>query len=214
MQIVFPKLDSLVSKDAKLNDDSIQKYIHVIGNYAVVINHSIVVVDLREYIKVECEITDEFEKLDEILSFFQGRSFTPDIWKEFTTPSSVHLNGNYITLDSMNFSKTLDYNEPPVLLTNVIKLLIDNIDKPAVNVSTFAVNFNELNKVATCFKKELKGLHLVMKNCGQDIPVVFQAQSKDYIFGLIPASYDAATDIYNFIKMKECFDNLCKSVLE
>ena len=44
MKILFPKLDGLVNKDAKSNDDDIRKYIHVIGGNAIVINKSFVVV--------------------------------------------------------------------------------------------------------------------------------------------------------------------------
>ena len=184
MKILFPKLDGLVNKDAKSNDDDIRKYIHVIGGNAIVINKSFVVVRLRDYIKQECEITEDFETLDNILAFFEGRSFTADYWKEFTVPHEVSLNGDSVTLEGLNYTKTLHNNDAPVVLMNVVDLLIQNLNKEPMALENVAVNFGELSKVTTAFKKELKGLHLNLKFSGQDVPMVFQGEKKDYIFGL------------------------------
>lgn len=214
MKILFPKLDGLVNKDAKSNDDDIRKYIHVIGGNAIVINKSFVVVRLRDYIKQECEITEDFETLDNILAFFEGRSFTADYWKEFTVPHEVSLNGNSVTLEGLNYTKTLHNNDAPVVLMNVVDLLIQNLNKQPMALENVAVNFGELSKVTTTFKKELKGLHLNLKFSGQDVPMVFQGEKKDYIFGLIPLDYDAANDMYNFKEIENYVKLLTQKVLE
>ena len=214
MKILFPKLDGLVNKDAKSNDDDIRKYIHVIGGNAIVINKSFVVVRLRDYIKQECEITEDFETLDNILAFFEGRSFTADYWKEFTVPHEVFLNGNSVTLEGLNYTKTLHNNDAPVVLMNVVDLLIQNLNKEPMALENVAVNFGELSKVTTAFKKELKGLHLNLKFSGQDVPMVFQGEKKDYIFGLIPLDYDAANDMYNFKEIETYVKLLTQKVLD
>ena len=214
MKILFPKLDGLVNKDAKSNDDDIRKYIHVIGGNAIVINKSFVVVRLRDYIKQECEITEGFETLDNILAFFEGRSFTADYWKEFTVPHEVFLNGNSVTLEGLNYTKTLHNNDAPVVLMNVVDLLIQNLNKQPRALENVAVNFGELSKVTTAFKKELKGLHLNLKFSGQDVPMVFQGEKKDYIFGLIPLDYDAANDMYNFKEIETYVKLLTQKVLD
>ena len=214
MKILFPKLDGLVNKDAKSNDDDIRKYIHVIGGNAIVINKSFVVVRLRDYIKQECEITEDFETLDNILAFFEGRSFTADYWKEFTVPHEVSLNGDSVTLEGLNYTKTLHNNDAPVVLMNVVDLLIQNLNKKPMALENVAVNFGELSKVTTAFKKELKGLHLNLKFSGQDVPMVFQGEKKDYIFGLIPLDYDAANDMYNFKEIETYVKLLTQKVLD
>ena len=214
MKILFPKLDGLVNKDAKSNDDDIRKYIHVIGGNAIVINKSFVVVRLRDYIKQECKITEGFETLDNILAFFEGRSFTADYWKEFTVPHEVFLNGNSVTLEGLNYTKTLHNNDAPVVLMNVVDLLIQNLNKKPMALENVAVNFGELSKVTTAFKKELKGLHLNLKFSGQDVPMVFQGEKKDYIFGLIPLDYDAANDMYNFKEIETYVKLLTQKVLD
>lgn len=214
MKILFPKLDGLVNKDAKSNDDDIRKYIHVIGGNAIVINKSFVVVRLRDYIKQECEITEDFETLDNILAFFEGRSFTADYWKEFTVPHEVSLNGDSVTLEGLNYTKTLHNNDAPVVLMNVVDLLIQNLNKEPMALENVAVNFVELSKVTTAFKKELKGLHLNLKFSGQDVPMVFQGEKKDYIFGLIPLDYDAANDMYNFKEIETYVKLLTQKVLD
>ena len=214
MKILFPKLDGLVNKDAKSNDDDIRKYIHVIGGNAIVINKSFVVVRLRDYIKQECEITENFETLDNILAFFEGCSFTADYWKEFTVPHEVYLNGNSVTLEGLNYTKTLHNNDAPVVLMNVVDLLIQNLNKEPMALENVAVNFGELSKVTTAFKKELKGLHLNLKFSGQDVPMVFQGEKKDYIFGLIPLDYDAANDMYNFKEIETYVKLLTQKVLD
>ena len=214
MKILFPKLDGLVNKDAKSNDDDIRKYIHVIGGNAIVINKSFVVVRLRDYIKQECEITEDFETLDNILAFFEGRSFTADYWKEFTAPHEVFLNGNSVTLEGLNYTKTLHNNDAPVVLMNVVDLLIQNLNKEPMALENVAVNFGELSKVTTAFKKELKGLHLNLKFSGQNVPMVFQGEKKDYIFGLIPLDYDAANDMYNFKEIEIYVKLLTQKVLD
>ena len=214
MKILFPKLYGLVNKDAKSNDDDIRKYIHVIGGNAIVINKSFTVVKLREYIKQECEITEDFETLDEILAFFEGRSFTADYWKEFTVPHKVSLNTNSVTLEGLNYTKTLHNTDAPVVLINVVNLLIQNLNKDGMSLENVAINFNELVKVTSAFKKELKGLHLNLKFSGQDVPVLFQGEKKDYIFGLIPLDYDAANDMYNFKEIETYVKELTQKVLE
>lgn len=214
MKILFPKLDGLVNKDAKSNDDDIRKYIHVIGGNAIVINKSFVVVRLRDYIKQECEITEDFETLDNILAFFEGRSFTADYWKEFTVPHEISLNGDSVILEGLNYTKTLHNNNPPVVLMNVVDLLIQNLNKEPMALENVAVNFGELSKVTTAFKKELKGLHLNLKFSGQDVPMVFQGEKKDYIFGLIPLDYDAANDMYNFKEIETYVKLLIQEVLD
>jgi len=214
MTILFPKLDGLVNKDAKSNDDDIRKYIHVIGGNAIVINKSFTVVKLREYIKQECDITEDFDELDKILAFFEGRSFTADYWKEFTVPHEVSLNKNSVILEGLNYTKTLHNTDAPVVLINVVNLLIQNLNKDGMALENVAVNFNELVKVTSAFKKELKGLHLNLKFSGQDVPVLFQGEKKDYIFGLIPLDYDAANDMYNFKEIETYVKELTQKVLE
>ena len=61
MKFKLPKLHLLVTSDKKVSDDNARKYIHVVGGHAIVNNEIIVAVNLRNYVKIECSITDEFE---------------------------------------------------------------------------------------------------------------------------------------------------------
>ena len=97
---------------------------------------------------------------------------------------------------------------------NVVDLLIQNLNKEPMALENVAVNFGELSKVTTAFKKELKGLHLNLKFSGQDVPMVFQGEKKDYIFGLIPLDYDAANDMYNFKEIETYVKLLTQKVLD
>ena len=61
MKFKLPQLHLLVNSNKKLSDDNPKKLIHVVNGHAIVNNELIAIVSLREYVKIECGITDELE---------------------------------------------------------------------------------------------------------------------------------------------------------
>lgn len=217
MNFVLPKLNTLVSKDMKGNSEDIRKYIHVVNGHAILINGIIIVVNLREYVKVECEITDENElnHLDTILEWMEGKSFTGDFWAELTNKYEVNLlNNGQFEIQTLNYSKTLIWEETFTVMENVMEMLISNLNRQPSITEVLGIPFDSLSKVTACFKKELKGFNLLVKPIAQDAHIMFQAHKKDYIFGIVPLDYNSANDIYAFVGVREYHESLTNAVLE
>ena len=216
LKFVLPKLDSLLLKDLKAGPEDPRKYVHVIHGHAIVQNNLITIVNLREYVKIECEITDEeqLEELTNIINWMEGKSFPADFWAELTKEHLVDLVDKGLEVSTLNYSKVLMYEDVAVPLNTVIDVITSNLNKTSVLIDCIAVNSDLLNKLNTAFKKEMKGLSMIFQFTGQDSAARFQAHKKDYIFGLIPVNYNEATEIYNFQTTKSYHETLCKAILE
>lgn len=217
MEFQLPKLDGLISKDVKLTDEDIRKYIHVVKGHAVVTNGLLACVNLREYVKIECEITDEdeLEELTEMIEWMEGKSFPLEYWKELTKKNYVKLiSEKGLEIENLHSSKILIYEDSICNIASLIQQLTSNLNNEDMAVEKVAFSAEMLGRVLTAFKAETKGLSIILKTTGEDTACKFQVHKKDYIFGLIPTNYDASNDIYNFMPMKEYHTYLCQSLIE
>ena len=216
LKFVLPKLDTLLLKDLKADPSDARKYVHVINGHAIVQNNLITIVNLREYVKIECEIIEEneLEELTNIIDYMEGKSFPADYWGELTKEHLVDLTDRGLEVSTLNYSKVLIHEDVAVSLNTVIDVLTSNLAKTSVLLDCIAVNSDLLSKLNSTFKKELKGLSMIFQFTGQDSAARFQAHKKDYIFGLIPCNYNDATEIYNFQTTKSFHENLCKKLID
>ena len=216
MDFQLPKLDALVLKDLKANEEDVRKYIHVIKGHAVVQNNLICIVNLREYVKSECDITEEsdLEKLDSILKWFEGKSFTVEFWAELTKKHFVSLTEAGLLIENLTYTKILMHEEVPVSLLNLVDVLLSNLNRQPILVQRISIPNDLKVKLNSVFKNETKGLHMIYEFTGEDTSVKFQVHRKDYIFGLIPVDYDSANEIYNFQSMNLFHKELTSSILD
>lgn len=201
MKFVLPKLHLLVLTDAKANDDDYRKFIHVVNGHAVVQNGIAAVVNLRDYIKKECETEDDedFKELTEILSWMEGKSFDHKFWKELTDKNFVSFHGDGLQIENLKFNNILVYEDIETdnkamfeSLFNALTTILSIVDRIAVS----GPSFDKLNAV---FKKEMKVDNFVFDFCGKEKSFKFQAQRQSYIFGLIPVDYNAACELTAFL---------------
>ena len=215
-KFVLPKLDTLLLKDLKADSNDPRKFIHVMNGHAVVQNNVIVIVDLREYVKTECELYDEkeLEDLTDIIDWMEGKSFPADYWAELTKEHLINRIEKGLEISTLNYSKVLIYEDPEVSLELIADILASNLNKDSMAVPRIAINADLVAKITSVFKKELKGLSLIFEFTGQDCAARFQASKKDYIFGIIPTNYNDSVEIYNFQSIKNYHGLICNSILE
>lgn len=201
MKLVLPKLDLVVLKDAKANEDDARKFIHVIARHAVVQNGIAIAVDLREYIKRECEIEDDhdFKSLDQILNWMEGKSFTADFWKELTTKAFVELHPDGLKIENLSYNKILEYEDVPRNINTMTESLKNGFAKSPVTVDRVAVNGVNVDKLNSVFKREMKQDCFIFDFCGKENSFKFQAQRRADIFGLLPVDYNASCELTAFI---------------
>jgi hypothetical protein len=202
MKFKLPKLHLLVTSDKKVSDDNARKYIHVVGGHAIVNNEIIVAVNLRNYVKIECSITDEFElnRLSGILDWMEGKSFTKDFWQELVKENFVNLNGNNnIEIENVNYNKILVYEE--VVSDNVIpfEVIRDNIDRPGSPVQRIAYDGKVLSLLTKTFGSELTNDSIIFEYTGQENASKFTLTRRDYIFGLLPTNYNSSSELTAFL---------------
>ena len=202
MKFKLPKLHLLVTSDKKVSDDNARKYIHVVGSHAIVNNEIIVAVNLRNYVKIECSITDEFEldRLTGILDWMEGKSFTKDFWQELVKENFVNLNGqNNIEIENVNYNKILVYEE--VLSDNVIpfEVIKDNIDRTGSPVQRIAYDGKIMSLLTKTFGSELTNDSIIFEYTGQENASKFTLTRRDYIFGLLPTNYNSASELTAFL---------------
>lgn len=202
MKFKLPKLHLLVTSDKKVSDDNARKYIHVVGGHAIVNNEIIVAVNLRNYVKIECSITDEFEldRLTGILDWMEGKSFTKDFWQELVKENFVNLNSqNNIEIENVNYNKILVYEE--VLSDNVIpfEVIKDNIDRPGSPVQRIAYDGKIMSLLTKTFGSELTNDSIIFEYTGQENASKFTLTRRDYIFGLLPTNYNSASELTAFL---------------
>ena len=99
-------------------------------------------------------------------------------------------------------------------ITNMLDLLINNLNKQQQQIEILGVPFDSLNKVVSCFKTEAKGKNLLIKPIAQDSHLLYQVHQKEYIFGLIPLDYNSSTDLYAFLDVNQFYEKLAQAILE
>lgn len=201
MKFQLPKLHLLVLNDAKANEDDARKFIHVINGHAVIQNGIAAVVNLREYVKMECQIEDQsdFDELTQILSWMEGKSFDPKFWKDLTDKNFVSLHKEGLKIENVHYNKLLVYEdidtEYKVLFESLFSALT-TIPTTVDRIAFSGINFDKLN---SAFKKEMKVDNFILDFCGKEKSYKFQAQRQSYIFGLIPVDYNASCELTAFL---------------
>ena len=201
MKLILPKLHLLALKDAKANEDDFRQYIHVINKHAVVQNGLCVVVDLREYIKKECDTEDDldFSELDQIIDWMDGKSFKADFWKELTSMNFVSLYKEGLKIENIHFNKLLEYEDIPRDIQNLIENLRIGLKRIPNYTDRVAVYGSHVDKLNSIFKKEVKNDCFLFDFCGKEYSIKFQVQKQPHIFGLLPVDYNASCEITAFL---------------
>jgi hypothetical protein len=203
MLFKLPKLNTLVSNSKKLEEDDQRQFIHVINGYGIVSNEIVAVVDLREYVKSQCKISedDQLETLKEILDFMEGKSFTKDFWSELIVENFVRLNGQgNLNIENQNYNKILVYDHIETDTLQAFTFITDNIDREGKSVQRIAFDGKIIDSLNKAFKSELSNDSLLIEFTGQQNSAKFQLTKKDYIFGLLPTNYNSANEITSFLQ--------------
>lgn len=205
MKLILPKLHLVVLSDLKADENDSRKYIHVVNKHAIVQNGLCVIVNLREYIKRECEIEedDDFQMMDAILDWMEGKSFDSKFWSELTKKNFVTLHRDGLKIENPNYNKILEYEDVPREIENMIKSITTGLIRNAVTVDRIAVTGINFEKLTNIFKSEMKQDCFLFDFCGKENSVKFQAQRQSHIFGLLPVDYNAATEFTSFIEVTD-----------
>lgn len=215
MNFILPKIHNFVDKSKDLENDSPRKFIHVIDGYAVVSNTIVVAVDLREYIKAECDVEadDEFEELTELINWFNGKSFTFEFWNEFVKKSFVVLKTNdCLEIELSSFNKQMIWEDPFVSqpkFKSSLKQIIDNICREGESVERIGINSGYFSVLNSAFSKEMKSDSLIFLFVPSGNGIKFSFYRRDYIFGMFPIDQSSTMSITAFVN-----DSIFKDKIE
>lgn len=203
MKIVFPNLSPLLNKDVKGSSMDFRRMVHVHNGYAIVQNQMTVIVNLREYIKHQCKITqtEDFEELNDFMLFLEGKSFTGEFWNELTKEKMIDFNESEIIIEELHYNKNLVYEEIPSEKHLLFNQLFHAIKTPAVTLDRVSIPFDSISKFTKLFPKELKNDNVLVDFVGKEKFIKISGHKADYIFGLIPLDYDSANELVAFDNM-------------
>ena len=215
MKFILPKIHNFVDKSKNCENDSPKKHVHVVDGYAIVSNSIIVAVNLREYIKAECDIDsdEEFEELTELINWFNGKSFSYEFWNEFVKQSIVVLKTNDVLEVELNsYNKQMIWENPFVdeaKLKGTFNQIIQNICREAESNERIAANGAYYSVLASAFQKEIKSDSLIFQFATSGNAIKFTFSRRDYIFGIIPMDVSSTQSITAFAN-----DSVFKELLE
>lgn len=215
MEFKLPKLFELLDKDKKKAEDLPQKFIHVYGGNAFVLNNGIcVVVKLKEYVKQECSIeeAEDIAELEAIIDWMEGRSFTGDFWKEFATKSDVATTVDGLEVISGHTRKTLDFNDIYPDWSTAYNVMLSNFNRQPVTIDRIGIDGSKIGSVMNVFKTEMATDTYLFDFCGKETIVKFTGASKDYIFGFIQLNYGRATELTAFLNVDDVRELLAKKI--
>lgn len=203
MKFKFPAIHQVVAQAKSLPVDNIKQYIYIHNGYAITFHSPVLIVNLYEYVKRECDIedTDELEELNEILSFLEGKAIPASVWKELTKVQDV-------TFDSINeelIFKKVEHKTTLILEENNIgleyfkkdiKKYIELLNAENILEPYQAYSGPILNIMGTVFKNEMKSDAVLLTRCLGTSTVKFQLNTKDYIYGLFNINMEFQEQIH------------------
>lgn len=201
MKIKFPKLGSLLSVDKEIPNDDYKKLIHIRSGYALVFQGDLfIAVDLREYIKRECQIedSDELGNLSNLVNIMEGKSFTKAFWDELKTPQEVSFNPVSITISNGLFIKNLLFDNVISDISSKEKFAKKILNKKSVGAPKFSFHGDIIYPLLNVFKSELKNDSVLFSILEEGSVVKFSGRSKEYIFGFFSLDFDGAQEFTNF----------------
>ncbi len=211
MKFKLPSLHLLTNKNKKISGDNPSKYIHVLSGYAFVNHKIIAAVNLREYIKCECDIDsdDDIAELDNILEWLEGKSFTSEFWSNLTKENIVKFAEEGLVLEQPTFTSQLHYQNVELDLRAPMSAVSSNLDLEEVSLYRISFMGSDVDLLHKAFKNELKKDILNLEFSGASKTVNFCLSQRNFIFGAIGSTNNAASELMSFIENKEL-----KSVLQ
>lgn len=203
MKIRFPKIHQLLNSNAKLVDTDPRKSVHVFDGYAIVSNDIIAVVNLKEYVKRELNVSsqEEIAELNHLISWMNNKSFNKEFWAELT--KEIYIVGVDPSIDELEFefsgyNKKLQYLGNGVDNEMPLKLLKMNLNRPEVSRERIAISGEYLGLIVKAFSNEIKHDNLLFANAEQGTSIKFSLSKKDYIFGVVPENFVSSMDMMAF----------------
>lgn len=205
MLLRLPKLDTLVSTDKDLTENSQSKVIKVKNGYAYIQNGISVIVNLREYIKIENSLTteEEIKELDEFMAYVEGKTFSKDYWKEMTKQCYVSIVDDEVLVEYGTYNKFLQYTEMDDYEDESVvrKYLLQTLSNKTTEKERFVLDGTYIQKLQKAFSNELKTDQIMFSKVEGQSNVKFTFLRRDYIFGLIQEDQDKVNNITAFLNL-------------
>lgn len=203
MKFKFPALQQVVAQAKSLPIDNIKQYIYIHNGYAITFNTPVLIVNLYEYVKRECDIEDEDEldELKEILSFLEGRAIPASVWKELTKVADVTFDpdNEELIFKKVEHKTSLILEENNIGLEYFkkdIKKYIELLTSDIIAESSQAYSGPILTLMGNVFKNEIKSDSVLLTRCYGTSTVKFQLNNKDYIYGLFNINMEFQEQIH------------------
>lgn len=197
MKFKLPALQNVVRKSNASSKEDIKQYIFINNGYAFTFDQPVFIVNLREYVKTECNIEDEedIEELDKILAFLEHKAIPSSAWKELTTESDVSLSPDEdeIIIEKVSHKMILDLEINNIGLPYfkpLIKKYINILKAQTTARESVTFNGNILGIMGSVFKKEIRSDAVRLFNCADSAAVKYIVNGKPYIVGIMNINED------------------------
>ena len=219
MRFKLPKIQGSLNSNKSLQDNDARKMIHVFEGHAIVSNDLIVIVNIRDYVKNELSIVDEDElkELTTIVNWMNGKSFNKEFWSELTKEvlvKDIDTKNDEIEIEYSGFNKKIQYLDNNSDNSNALKLLKHNLNRDEVDMGRFSIAGEYLNIISKTVGAELKSDKILFSLAGTGNGVKFSFSRRDYIFGIIPESFESSMDLVAFDNSRTLYDILTESNVE
>lgn len=211
----FPPIHKSVVVDKK-NPQNIKNYVHVKNGVGIVIaTHGVFCFDLKNFF-IDSQLVQESEKLEfeELFSFLEGKSFTPEFWESLTKGDSIKvLDHDYLNIQNDKIQKNLLYEYPStVSIQGVLDTLKKNfINHGAKGAVKNAINTLALKQFLKGFEKIIQSNSIIFEHTVDDSVSRFTVCNLPYIFGLIQNDF-ASTQKQFIFDMFSDFVKECNQV--
>lgn len=205
MHFKLPSIHHLTNQNKKISNDNPSLYVHVMNGYAYVNHDLIAVVNLRQYVKSECDVENEqdLDELDDILQWFEGKSFTKEFWAQLTKEKMVTLSDDSLRIEDSSFTNFLHYTSVELDLRSSLKVVSDNININDFSLYRVSFSGKHLELLQKAFKNELSKDFLNFEFSETGKPVKFSLSVRNFIFGSIQSTMNSASELMAFLENKD-----------
>lgn len=198
----FPKLEKALTKqDKTFKDDDPRKGVIVFRDNAIVFTHYYcLVVNLKDYFRNDCDITDETElrELRRILFFMNAKTFNKEFWEELTKGANMKMDQGNLYIENPRYAKHLHYKEIEINHLPILETLIIANNLPSGPTSVISLPYGALISIAETLKADFKNDHIIMEFSGADKFVRFTFRNRKHFYGIIMPHFDSAQEGFRF----------------
>lgn len=212
VNLSFPALQKGIKSSKDNPENAPYNYVSIYSGHAIVVTPYVVIcVNLEDYfLNYHTIHEEEREGFRELMNWMEGKFFTVEFWNYLTSKNEIYvIDDNMINVAGDNFEKQLIYSHKEISLQNVLSILKLNWDNGMNQISSIAINNNNLKTIDTTLGKLIatKALIFQFQSSGAST-IRFTVEDMNCLFGIILSSNDCLSKPFNFEQLKQFTANI------